>query len=887
MITPITATFPALNFPKEVDYPTQEDWAAFSAAAELNYGILSGAWSDKSEEFKEQTNNLAQEIQDIGENAINAITFDNIAQLRLNSNIRRVDILGYYTKGDGGGGTFYWDSTSTEADNGGTIIQATSITTGRWKRVYSGAVNAKWFGAKGDGVTDDTEAFELLEANVTGSEIDLQGKTYKVNQALNTNNYKNGYFSIAGIIHPSEIKPLDLKFKKHCMQFITGNRYDVINPTIFGASDQVFQDFCIVPQPSGNPKLYVTQRSYREDGISSGDNWEKYETYRIIEYDFKEDGSNVTANTFSQPLDIGHGAGLSYTIDDTGQLWFYSGYPNDTVGNTTRSDKGFSRIKWSGSSTSNSDIDYYQMFDYPETANAVNPNYNKGFVKVSEDGSKLVITAANTLTETGDIFIYDLVTVLNSANPKTVKPLSFITDEHYSGYIKQGTAVHGDYLFIYSGVLTDQLNLTVYNLAGSKIASYDFGAFQGLYTKEQLRGSRGVMTASEAEGLFIYANDVYIGQREYWNSISTTVSLSGKYYAVRSDSVGKGPHIPGNSKYWQEVDAQYATNATPWLATTQYNTGSEGWTHVNKRIYKLGTIYENGAVALGYEASVMNRHIKENIGLSNGFRASFSNYVSPVIRHPSLYYENQVYVEYEDDRPTRVVTSGGNNLFKGYGNSIPLIADTTDRVEALMMSSEGINYSSIWNSEGYTVIAARNGNILQLKTFAGDVGSGTSNWAGVMLSGSGESTKYLSPTTTNNVDLGTSSKRFKDVYLTNSPNVSSDERLKQNFRNLRATEKAAAIAIKESICLYKMRDSVEEKGDGARWHVGVKAQQVISILESHGLDPFEYGFVCFDEWCEQEEVKDEEGNITQEYRPAGNKYAIRYEELLCFIISAI
>ena len=158
MITPITATFPALNFPKEVDYPTQEDWAAFSAAAELNYGILSGEWSYKSEEFKTQTNNLALEIQQIGKNAINTITFDNIAQLKLNSNINRVDVLGYYAKGDVGGGTFYWNATSTETDNGGTIIQATGITTGRWKRVFGGVVNVKWFGAKGDGVTDDTLA---------------------------------------------------------------------------------------------------------------------------------------------------------------------------------------------------------------------------------------------------------------------------------------------------------------------------------------------------------------------------------------------------------------------------------------------------------------------------------------------------------------------------------------------------------------------------------------------------------------------------------------------------------------------------------------------------------------------------------------------------------
>jgi hypothetical protein len=63
---------------------------------------------------------------------------------------------GYYADGDGGGGDFYWDAVSVEADNGGTIFQATGTTTGRWKRIYSGAVNVKWFGAKGDGLTDDT-----------------------------------------------------------------------------------------------------------------------------------------------------------------------------------------------------------------------------------------------------------------------------------------------------------------------------------------------------------------------------------------------------------------------------------------------------------------------------------------------------------------------------------------------------------------------------------------------------------------------------------------------------------------------------------------------------------------------------------------------------------
>lgn len=156
MITPITTTFPALNFPKEVDYPTQEDWAAFSAVAELNYGILSGTWSDKSEEFKEQTNNLALEIQEIGENAFNAISLNTIDDLATYTGTGLVIV-----KDINRGGNFV-SKTAIEIDpntgslyvaNGGTVFA--KLGGGFWVRQYSGAVNVKWFGAVGDGITND------------------------------------------------------------------------------------------------------------------------------------------------------------------------------------------------------------------------------------------------------------------------------------------------------------------------------------------------------------------------------------------------------------------------------------------------------------------------------------------------------------------------------------------------------------------------------------------------------------------------------------------------------------------------------------------------------------------------------------------------------------
>lgn len=62
MPTQITADLPDLDFPREVDYPTQEDWAAFSAAAEENFGILGGDWSTQMQLWKTEANAMSTEL---------------------------------------------------------------------------------------------------------------------------------------------------------------------------------------------------------------------------------------------------------------------------------------------------------------------------------------------------------------------------------------------------------------------------------------------------------------------------------------------------------------------------------------------------------------------------------------------------------------------------------------------------------------------------------------------------------------------------------------------------------------------------------------------------------------------------------------------------------
>ena len=110
---------------------------------------------------------------------------DTIAALRAFSSLttQAVAVGAYATAGDGGGGLFVINPTdTTTADNGGTIIVDAGGS--RWYHVFSGQVSVRWFGATGNGVTNDTAAINAALAYVVslgGGVVYLPGGTYLVN----------------------------------------------------------------------------------------------------------------------------------------------------------------------------------------------------------------------------------------------------------------------------------------------------------------------------------------------------------------------------------------------------------------------------------------------------------------------------------------------------------------------------------------------------------------------------------------------------------------------------------------------------------------------------------------------------------------------------------
>jgi hypothetical protein len=149
------------------------------------------------------------------------------------------------------------------------------------------------------------------------------------------------------------------------------------------------------------------------------------------------------------------------------------------------------------------------------------------------------------------------------------------------------------------------------------------------------------------------------------------------------------------------------------------------------------------------------------------------------------------------------------------------------------------------------------------------------------------------PGADNTQSLGEASFRWSQVYAGNGTINTSDERSKQQIEAIPQTWLDAWGDV--DYMRFKFNDAVQEKGNAARWHIGLIAQRVKEAFEARGINPFTIGLLCFDQWDDieiEKQVEDVNGNfvfdeetgepVMQKHmvKVAGNQYGIRYEQAL-------
>ncbi len=131
------------------------------------------------EKLSDNDQNIADEFVAVVARKIEVIA--NVAALRACSPAdlvgwKGIQLLGYYSSGDGGGGNLYIDLTdTTTADDGGACFVVGGV---RIKADFGECVNALRFGAKPDGVTDCTAAIQAAFNARAGRVVRVPAGTY-------------------------------------------------------------------------------------------------------------------------------------------------------------------------------------------------------------------------------------------------------------------------------------------------------------------------------------------------------------------------------------------------------------------------------------------------------------------------------------------------------------------------------------------------------------------------------------------------------------------------------------------------------------------------------------------------------------------------------------
>ena len=265
------------------------------------------------------------------------------------------------------------------------------------------------------------------------------------------------------------------------------------------------------------------------------------------------------------------------------------------------------------------------------------------------------------------------------------------------------------------------------------------------------------------------------------------------------------------------------------------------------------------------------------------------------------------------------LTSGGDLLVGGTttnhqdGSSQEQFSYINGAFLAVSRSGATVAYFNRQSNDGEIAAFRKDGNTvgsISITNSASVVSlTGTSSGGGIAMGKSAANVYPARPAGVidNTLDFGSSSYRWDDIFATNGTIQTSDRNEKQDITALTSAEMLVAKRISALFKTFRWKDKVAAKGDNARTHSGIIAQDVQAAFTAEGLDAGDYSLFISSTWWEHDvdvaaveaddtvdpaiEAADAYTHTntynTEDEAPSGSisktRLGIRYPELLSFL----
>ena len=431
----------------------------------------------------------------------------------------------------------------------------------------------------------------------------------------------------------------------------------------------------------------------------------------------------------------------------------------------------------------------------------------------------------------------------------------------------------------------------------------------------------GTGFAGSAVGQYRYSADAF-GPTILFAS-SRNASIAGQTILQNNDELGKLRFYGSDGNDFENYGAEIiaAVDGTPGSndmpGRLVFSTTADGSAAATERM----RIDSSGNVGIGTDGTLTNStgFFTLTLNGSTGGQIAF---------HTGNSAKQYIYSSSTD---LNIYNSAAGNLkFYTNGNNERMRIDSSGNVLVGTTDSSGNTAGHFFSPAGYQR-GTRNGSIQILNRITTDgsiidfqkdgsnVG-GIGTWGGGFYVGSPSGADaylyfgntYVAPSTTSGfrddaIDLGNASARFDDIYATNGTIQTSDRNEKQDIAALTSAEMLVAKRISPLFKTFRWKDKVAAKGDDARTHTGMIAQDVQAAFEAESLDAGDYSMFISTTWWEHSfdvdaveaddtvepaiEAADAYTHMdvykTEDEAPSGSikktRLGIRYPELLSFL----